>query len=269
MDSHILEHFQVYSEQSPQGHFHQVISLHDSPGLLWEEVRKLCPILPRGWFELAHLTSADRIEFTRDFWLSKLPYHPDLSKGLTKFFGSLDDIGIFMTQQRFEDPFQVQLVYSLAEDSGFFRADPPAGSEEIIALQKAFPEYILPADYMAFLQIHDGFGKLNDTGTTKSTLMEKSYALFQEMLQREGAPLALPDRPAVNPKSLIPFYESFGMPFFQCFWADWYPDEEMGNVYYSGVTKMISDCSKADYRVETMAFETFTDWLLFYLEKID
>jgi hypothetical protein len=72
-----------------------------------------------------------------------------------------------------------------------------------------------------------------------------------------------------HPKSLIPFYESFGQPFFQCFWGDWYPDQEMGNVYYSNATKKILVSNKKDDCLETMAFETFTDWLVFYLEKLN
>ncbi len=74
---------------------------------------------------------------------------------------------------------------------------------------------------------------------------------------------------AVNPHSLIPFYKSFGMPFFQCFWGEWHPESEMGNIYYSDLTRKICACTKKDECVETMAFETFTDWLMFYLEKID
>jgi hypothetical protein len=59
------------------------------------------------------------------------------------------------------------------------------------------------------------------------------------------------------------------MPFFQCFWGEWYPEREMGNVYYSGFTRSISDYTQFGVGVETMAFETFTDWLMFYLETIE
>jgi hypothetical protein len=59
------------------------------------------------------------------------------------------------------------------------------------------------------------------------------------------------------------------MPFYQCFWAEWYPEQEMGNVYYSGESKTISDVFGSFSSSETMAFTTFTDWLMFYLERID
>ena len=59
------------------------------------------------------------------------------------------------------------------------------------------------------------------------------------------------------------------MPFFQCFWLEWYPEDEMGNVYYSGVANTISDLAAKATSAENMAFPTFTDWLMFYLETIE
>lgn len=269
MDLHAVEYYSAYSEPGPHGHFHRVIPLHDEPMLNWVEVSKLAPRLSRGWYELAQLPTEDRIEFTRDFWLAKLPYRAHLTEFLVKFFGSLDDVGIFLTQQKYDDPFDVHLVYSLSQNSGFFHGECPAKEEEIINLQKDFPDYILPDDYLAFLQIHNGFAKLTDTGIIPSTKMKESYEVFQNLLQGEKEPITTYDGKVINPTSLIPFYESFGMPFFQCFWRDWYPDQEMGNVYYSGLAKTISPCKKKDDSDETMAFETFSDWLMFYLEKID
>lgn len=268
MDSHALEYYSPYSNDTPHGHFHRVITLQDELDLDWIIVKEMAPRLCRGWYELSRLSKQDRIDFTRDFWFSKLIYRPSLTQSLNNFFNSLDDISIFLLQVRNDESFEPQLVYSLAEDSGFFHGELPATESEIIALQKEFPDYILPSDYLSFLQIHNGFAKLTDTGIMKSTEMKKDYEAFQQMLS-EADPIIKSDGNAVNPKSLIPFYKSFGMPFFQCFWAEWYPENEMGNVYYSGVTKTISDCTKTDYNIETMAFETFTDWLIFYLEKID
>ena len=223
----------------------------------------------KGWYELAQLSIPDRIEFTREYWLTKLPYHPNLDKFLVKFFASLDDIGIFLTQEKYEDPFKPNLVYSLAENSGFFHGECGANEEEIINLQKVFSNYILPADYLAFLQIHNGFAKLTDTGIVPSDRMKNSYEVFQDLVKDGGDPIITTCKVEINPESLIPFYESFGLPFFQCFWGDWYPDQEMGNVYYSGLTRVVSTCKKKGDDVETMAFETFTDWLMFYLDKID
>lgn len=269
MDLHAIEYYNTYPEPGPHGHFHKVIALHNDPLLDWLDATKIAPSLCKGWYELAQLPVQDRIEFTRDFWLAKLPYHPNLNEFLTKFFASLDNIGIFLTQQKYEDPFIPHVVYSLAGNSGFFHGENPASEAEIFDLQKEFPNYTLPADYLAFLQIHNGFAKLTDTGITPSTKMKESYETFQQMLQEGEEPITTSHGSSVNPASLIPFYESFGMPFFQCFWGEWYPDQEMGNVYYSMLLRKISTCEKKDECVETMAFQTFVDWLIFYLEKID
>lgn len=269
MDLHALEFYSAYSDSSPHGHFHQVVPLHDIPIMSWEEASELAPSLCRGWYELSRLPVQDRIDFTRDFWLAKLPYCPLFDEFLSKFFTGVDDIGIFLTQKTFEDPFEVNLVYSLAENSGFFRSQVPATEEEIINLQKDFPNYILPADYLAFLQIHNGFAKLTDTGITPSHKMKEGYEMFQKILSEGQEPLTTTAGATVNPLSLIPFYESFGMPFFQCFWGEWYPDQEMGNVYISVDSPKISICTKKKDCAETLAFQTFIDWLVFYLEKIE
>jgi hypothetical protein len=268
MDKHAVEYYSAYSEKAPHGHFHRVIPLHEEPYLDWQEAWELSPCLCKGWFELAHLSVQDRIEFTRDYWIAKMPYHPHIQEFLFKFFGSVDDVGIFLTQQKYEDPFEAHLVYSLVDNSGFYHGETPATEAEIIDLQKDFPDYILPVDYLAFLQIHNGFAKLTDTGLIRSTAMKNSYDILQNTLDEHDQLSTVKGAP-VNPKALIPFYESFGLPFFQCFWGEWYPDQEMGNVYYSGETKTVSACVQANDCVETMAFETFTDWLMFYLEKLD
>lgn len=268
MDRHAGQYYHSYSEETPNGHFHRVVALHEEPVVDWEEASNLVPTLCRGWYELARLSVQDRIEFTREFWISKLPYHPKLTDFLIGFFDSLDDIGVFLIQKKYGDPFEVTMVYSLAGNSGFFHGEPPASEADIIQLQKEFPDYILPRDYLAFLQIHNGFAKQMDTGLIKSTLMKECYDKFQMILSEEDQLSTNKNKP-VNPHALIPFYQSFNLPFFQCFWSEWYPEQEMGNVYYSGFDKTIFACVKKMDCDETMAFETFLDWLMFYLEKIE
>lgn len=269
MDHHIKEYYHQSSDEAPQGHFHSVIALHDAPDITWKTVKAKMPSLGRGWYELGQLSTKDRIEFTHDFWLSKIPYHGALDEFLNRFFASLDDICIFITQKKFEDPYEAHLVYSLKGDNGFFRGMPPISEKKQIALEKAFSNYLLPKDYFAFLQIHDGFCKTTDcTGLTSSEEVPKNYIILQELIQEKG-PIETSQGTIVDPKTLIPFYESFGMPFFQCFWTEWYPEEEMGNVYYSGSTNTISDVSTKGIGSELMAFPTFTDWLMFYLERVE
>lgn len=268
MDQHALEFYRSYSDETPYAHFHRVIALHEEPMLDWNEISGIAPNLPRGWYELAQLSSQDRIEFVRDFWCAKFSSHPDFVDFLIKFFKSIDDIGIFLTQQKYDDPLAAQLVYSLSGNSGFFHGGIPCSENEIINLQKEFQDYILPADYLDFLRIHDSFAKLTDTGIVRSSNMPGCFESLQEVLEK-GDPLRTCSGIPANPKSLIPFYKSFDMPFYQCFWGEWYPEQEMGNVYYSGLTHTISDCVEMAAGAESMAFETFTDWLMFYLEKID
>jgi hypothetical protein len=269
MDHHVKDYYRQSSDEAPQGSFHSVIALHEAPDINWKDVAEKVPTLCRGWYELSHLNSKDRIEFTRDFWLTKLPYRQGLDAFLNRFFASLDDIGIFITQKTFDDPYQAHLVYSIAGNNGFFRGAPPATEKNLGELQKFFSDFILPNDYLAFLQIHNGFCKTTDcTGVSNSGKMPVIYTELQEMLQKQE-PILTSRGTIVNPKSLIPFYTSFGMPFFQCFWADWYPEQEMGNVYYSGEAKVISDIYSGGTGSEQMAFPTFVDWLMFYMERID
>lgn len=269
MDHHVKEYFRQSSDEVPRGNFNKVIALHDAPDFEWKSISEMVPNLCRGWYELAHLTSKDRIDFSRDYWLLKLPYTPGLDDFINRFFGSLDDIGIYITQKGFEEPYEASLIYSIKDNGGFFRGCSPISEKNQDSLQKFFEEYTLPKDYLAFLQVHDGFCKATDcTGLTRSIDMPESYKKFQNMLQKQE-PILTSKGSIVNPKTLIPFYESFGMPFYQCFWAEWYPDQEMGNVYYSGEAKTISDVFSGGASSEKMAFPTFTDWLVFYLERID
>lgn len=271
MDTHIKDFFSQPRDDTPKGNFYKVISLNNEAKQDWNSLLKQVPNIPRGWYELTQLSIEDRIEFTRDFWLTKLPYHPNLDEFLNRFFGSLDDILIFIIQKKFDDPLEAQMVYSLKENKGFFRGAPPATEKEILSMITAFPGIIFPEDYLAFLQINNGFCKTTDcTGITSSTLMRKSYDRFLETLSKENAITTNKGTP-VDPTQLIPFYESFGMPFFQCFWADWYPGQEMGNVYYSGLTKSIIEAGPAgtkDTSIDSMSFPTFNDWLMFYMELV-
>lgn len=269
MDRHVDRFYQKMSDDEPGGKYYEVIALHEAPDIPWKELSAKVPQLPKGWYELALLKTSDRIEFCRDYWIAKLPYHPKMSEFLMRFFATLDDIGVFLTQQKWGDPFDVQMVYSLADDCGFYCGGLPATEEQIVSLQENFPEYILPADYKAFLQIHNGFWKTTDvTGLTPSHRMSETYKQFQSMILGEQELSTCRGAP-VNPKSLIPFYESFGIHFYQCFWGEWYPEEEMGNVYYSQTTKTISDVGGSDPSCDNMAFPTFIDWLMFYLERVE
>lgn len=269
MDHYLKDYYRQFSDEAPRGQFHKVIALHQAPDISWEAITEIVPNLPRGWFELANLNTKDRIEFLRDFWLAKLPYRQGFDEFIVRFFNSLDDIGIFITQKTFDDPYQPQLVYSLKDDNGFFKGLPPADDASLTALKKAFPQALFPNDYMAFLQIHNGFCKATDcTGVLPAELVTDTYQTLCKSMQQQE-PILTSRETIVDPTSLIPFYKSFGMPYYQCFWTEWYPEGEMGNVYYSGEARTISDAYSGGTSSEKMAFPTFVDWLTFYLERIE
>lgn len=269
MDRHISEYFSQFSDDLQKGNFYRVIPLHDAPDTDWDSLHKLMPCLSKGWFELVDLEDADRIEFLRDFWLEKLPYRQGMSEFIESFFHNIDFVGIFITQKVYDAPYESHIVYSLKGSRGFYQGGPPADEAALQNLQKQLSNVILPSDYLAFLQIHDGFCKTTDsTGIIPTSKFMDVYNKFQRMLLGEDV-IKTSSGIEVDPKSLIPFYESFGMPFFQCFWKEWYPEGEMGNVYYSGTVKKILVSENGLAGDESMAFPTFLDWLMFYLERVE
>lgn len=268
MEDHVSAYFSRFISDSQPGNFHNVVPLHHpDSNLTWRATKQLVPNFAKGWHELCRLSPSDRVEFVRDYWLSCLPFQPGLDTMIHRFFGSLSDIGVFLTQKSFDGPYVSHLVYCLKKDGGFFQGSLPASEADTVAMQRLFPNNVLPADYIAFLRIHDGFSKFTDTGLIPSRSMGAAYQEFQDKLMENGQLLDA-KKQVVNPKSLIPFYESFGFPCYQCFWGEWYPAQEMGNVYYSGLTHTISNHTQDTSSPENQAFPTFLDWLGFYLEPL-
>ncbi len=268
MDRHVKEYFSSGSEKNPEAHFLKVIVLHDAPDADFDLIARSLPANCRGWMELAQLPTIDRIELVKEFWLCKMRNHPRLVRFLVSFFDTIDDIGIYITQKHHNEPLDCHMVYSLPNDTGFYRGKLPAEENDLLQIQDKFSEWVLPSDYLAFLQVHDGFAKATDcTGITSSVKLIPAYDKFQAYLDQQD-PLFTTSGRAVDSKSLIPFYESYGMPFYQCFWGEWHPESEMGNVYYSGLTNSIIDPEGELGSAEQMAFPTFADWLVFYLERV-
>ncbi len=48
---------------------------------------------------------------------------------------------------------------------------------------------------------------------------------------------------------------------------EWFPKSEAGNVYYSGIDNTICNYHNLDNC--NLAFATFSDWLIFYLDIMD
>lgn len=256
---------QFFSVQ--EGGFHEVLFLEEHPEAQWEEVSAKTLGLPRGWFELSRLSSADRIEFTRDFWMGRMPFHPHLHEVLTRFFERLEDVSIVLCRKQKQELFCAECVYSLQENCSFFRGWPPAASGEVFRLEEGVGR-LLPRDYLSFLQIHNGFGKLSNMGLfqIESVMAAKAHLLSSSL---ESALYPTLRGKSVDPSLLIPFYESLELSSFQCFYADWYPGSEMGNIYLSMIDYTISDMSRPEHWEETRAYPTFSEWLSAFLEGMN
>lgn len=268
MNSHVRRFYRKFvDEDAPIRLYHEVITLHEAPRFTWEELSAKVPHLPKGWFELAYLNKEDRIAFSRDFWLATLPYVPHVHAFFQQFFDRLDDVGVFLTQLRYDSPFECEVVYSLKDGTCFFHGSPPCSNEEIEGINRAFGG-MLPEDYRAFLKIHDVFSKHSDTGLVKVKFLK---ALYQQLIQelQEARQDVICKGKIVDPKDLIPFYESFGQPSYQCFHAGWNPGNQIGNVYYSFLEKVISDYGDQNAWLENLAFPSFLEWMVFYLEGIE
>lgn len=266
MKNHVKDFFQASSGGSSSGHFYRVFPLHEAPDIDCDTLCQMVPDLSKPWYELAVLDRKDRIDFTRDYWLDKLPYHKSFTEFINRFFSHLEDIGIYITQKKMDESFEACMVYSFKGGTSFYRGGSPMTDEQRLYLQKLFPNYILPADYLAFMEIHNGFWKTTDcTGITRTNKIKETYQSLQKMLSDMN--LTTSEGKEVDPKTLIPFYESFGLPFFQCFWAEWYPGEEMGNVYIGANTNIVTLAEGGAPSPDNMAFPSFLDWLVFYLEK--
>ena len=215
------------------------IALHEDPSLSYEQLLEKDPLLPRGWYELSKLKPCDRVEFVCDFWLHSLPYTAGASEGIELFFAKLSDIGVYI------DGHESFMVYSLREKGVFFQGQPACLEPLDIGTK-------LPDDYLSFLSIHDGFQKEGDVGMI---LKRDLYAKHEEMKEVEG--ISCRGNP-VQGSALYPFYPG------QCFFEEWRPLQEMGNVLYSEREKTISDYRDPCPR-DHLAFPTFLNWLIYYL----
>jgi hypothetical protein len=217
--------------------------------------------MPQGWFELSRISSGDRIEFVREFWMMRLPYHPAL-KGVREFFDKLDDVGVVVSRQNQEEPWRSELVYSLRDNSTFFRGLVPASDGAIDRVRKQLG-IALPRDFLAFVRLHNGFGKLTEIGLMPIESMQQVHQELVGHLVASNHPLRSKEG-FVDPESLYPFYEEFGLGC-QCFYSDWYPESEMGNVYFSSVDYIISDTTDRRSWSEQLAYLTFLNWLSAFL----
>ncbi|OGN55207.1 MAG: hypothetical protein A3D96_04620 [Chlamydiae bacterium RIFCSPHIGHO2_12_FULL_44_59] len=258
---------QKFFRANKEHSFKEVIWLSERNDLSWEVLDRIAYNLPRGWYELSRVSSKDRIEFTRDFWLDRLPYHPRAHPMFFEFFERLDDVAVVLTRHIKDEPMEAELVYSFADNSTFFRGRPPCSDSDI---QETLAEIKLnlPRDYLSFLKIHNGFGKLSEMGVLEVQEIADANRRVIELVLKADRHLKSAEK-SVDPGALVPFFEALGLSSFQCFYADWYPGSEMGTVYLSGIDYTISDLRDKNTWVDFRAFPTFSEWLAFYLQGMD
>lgn len=256
-----------YFSGNKENQFKEVFFLTEDSNAKWEEISKKAPDLPRGWFELSRVSPQDRVEFTRDFWLDRMPYHPSAHPAFFEFFEQLDDVAIILMRMKEGEPLNSELVYSLADNSSFFRGRPPAKERDVHELKNEL-EINLPHDYLSFVRIHNGFGKLSEMGLLEIEEIAHARRRVMDLIIQTDKRVKSGDL-VVDPGALIPFYEALGLASFQCFYTDWYPGSEMGNVYLSGIDYTLSDVSDKKAWSENLAFPTFSEWLAHYLQGMN
>lgn len=258
----------LFSKYSEKKYFNKIISLTAAKDLDWSFFSKELPLLPRGWYELAHLNNSDRVEFTRDYWLSKLgESSSEIEESIINFFLKIDEIDIIATQESAKTAFEIHMIYSLKNNLGFFHGSPPASKDSIEFLKRQFVPSLFPKDYLSFLEIHDGFCQYFDTGIIKIKDMAKTYQKFQMHLDRKSDLYTLTGYP-IQKRDLIPFYESPKPYSYQCFYNLWVVEEEVGNVFYSEEGHWISDFLDSKNLLENLAFCSFVEWFVCYLEDV-
>ena len=263
MNSLVRKFFTANSENL----FKEVRFLNEESKATWEEISKIAFDLPRGWFELSRISAQDRVEFTRDFWLDRMPYHPNAHPAFFEFFEQLDDVVVVLTRRREEEPMDAELVYSFADHSSFFRGKPPCTEGDLHELKNEI-EVTLPHDFLSFARIHNGFGKLSEMGLLEIEEIAYTRRRVMDLILQTDKRIKSRDVD-VDPGALIPFFEALGLSSFQCFYTDWYPGNEMGNVYLSGIDYTLSDVSDKKTWAENLAFATFSEWLAYYLQGMN
>ncbi|NGX52992.1 MAG: hypothetical protein KR126chlam5_01299 [Candidatus Anoxychlamydiales bacterium] len=230
----------------------------------FDDLQKLTKNFPKAWHELSSLSLKDRVDFSTDFCLKTLPYTPNTYQLIYDFFLKLEDVSVVLTKKK-NHPYKVELVYSMQNDSTFFRGQPPLDDETISQINAKFKN-VLPRDFLKFLKIHSGFAKNSDTGILEAENIFEITNHLRELTKSQNKTIKS-DSSFIDPNDLIFFYQSFDQMDFQCFLASWYPISEMGNVSFSYVDSTISSYKNSSF--ESLSFPTFLDWLMFYLEVID
>lgn len=230
-----------------------ILSIED--GLDWPQARQSYPCLPKGWFELSRLEGQVRQEFLRDYWINALPYSPQLYAFIDRFFSRVLETAVVSSKRG------VFMVYALK--GNLMMGGPPLKDEEIKGIVSQI-DFSLSEHFLQFFRIHDGFFRAGDTGIFSSSVLVEEGERFRNLNQT----LKMGNH-TLTTASLLPFYRSFGLDVYQCFYQDWYPDREVGNILCSLTERTVSDYRSKDERERGLAFPGFLEWLMFYMEDIE
>jgi hypothetical protein len=217
---------------------HDIISLTNGEGGTWKELVAKAALLPRGWSELSALSLADRVEFTRLFWLSK--WHFPLEKEsffqekMDRFFKNLSNIEIFLVQHHAKSSYVPVMLYTLKKGHFFF-ASVPAQVQVVSRIAAQFSHFPLPEDYLSFFLIHDGFQRGEEAGMLSLRDLSSYYNRFRERF------------PSLD---MMPFCEWEGVHHIQCFLSN-----RRGNINFD-------ELSFTDRR---LFFTTFSEWFFHYV----
>lgn len=225
---------------------------HEAPGLSWEAAKKECPRLSKGWFELSKLEKSIRLEFIRDYWINALPYFPHVYAFLDRFFSKVDEIGIISVKKK---PY---LYYDLRKTC--FIGGAPHNDEAISAFKDEY-QFPFPEDFLQFFRVHNGFTKGLDTGVFPIESLADEAEKVRSLAHNITSPSEI-----IKADGLFPFYRSFNLEVYQCFYSYWYVDGQVGNVLCSLKEGTISNFRTRNKGKDYLAFPSFLDWLIFYLE---
>lgn len=231
-----------------------LVFFHEKEKLSFEEAKKGFPQISKGWFELSKLQPPVRLEFIRDYWINAVPYFPHVYAAFDRFFSQVEEIGIVGSKRG------VYMTYTLK--TTFFIGGIPLSDEGIETLKGQF-DFPFPKDYLHFFRIHNGFAKGKDTGILPAEALPDAC---KNVRSREG--IIRCGQEVVDLQELFPFYRSFGLDVYQCFYQNWYVDGQVGNVLCSLAEGKISDFRTREKGEEYLAFTSFLDWLIFYLEGL-
>ncbi|MCB1115248.1 MAG: SMI1/KNR4 family protein [Chlamydiia bacterium] len=229
----------------------EIIFLSEMPELSFEERKAKVPRVTKGWHELCQIPHNVRFELIRDYWFNSLPNVLTFRAFIDRFFSQVDHVGVIASTSG------LFMTYTLKDKPECFFGCPPLVDDEIAALKKEI-DFPLPEDYALFFRVHNGFFKGGDTGLHSADRLLKERERFKTL----GKHLTL-GKETASTELLLPFYRSFDLDVYQCFYKEWHPDQGMGNVLCN-----LKEGALSDPNTDPRAFPTFLEWLTFYMEKV-